>query len=34
VAYDLAGDKRSFAAASDFLAATLLGRRQYSQSRQ
>ena len=28
VAYDLAADKRSFAAASDFLAATLLGRRQ------
>ena len=32
VAYDLAADKRSFAAASDFLAATLLGRRYYSQS--
>jgi dienelactone hydrolase len=34
VAYDLAADKRSFAAASDFLAATLLGRRRSSQSRQ
>jgi dienelactone hydrolase len=34
VAYDLAADKRSFAAASDFLAATLLGRRPYSQSSQ
>jgi dienelactone hydrolase len=32
VAYDLAADKRSFAAASDFLAAALLGRRPYSPS--
>ncbi|HEX5293762.1 MAG TPA: dienelactone hydrolase family protein [Streptosporangiaceae bacterium] len=32
VAYDLTADKRSFAAASDFLAAALLGRRPYSQS--